>query len=218
MKLLSKVLLLITALFLVVAGFLAYKFFWDPENTKQVFYPITRHEKGLLLSGDVILRRGYGLFSDGIVRVQNSKYPVSHCAMILADSSKIRVMHSLSSSVSPIDGAQFQSLQRFLNESVPGTVLVVRFKSSRDTIQQIVDRVKYYSNLHVPFDHEFDRSDTSKYYCTELFQHCFKSVLKRDIFSGQLDSNSTGVYNLTTFLDTSLFEVIINHHDKALKN
>ena len=218
MKLLSKVLLILTALFLVVVGFLAYKVFWDPENTKQVFYPLTRHERGLLRSGDIILRRGYGMFSDAIIRVQSSKYPVSHCAMILADSGKFHVMHSLSSSVSPIDGAQTQGLQRFLNESVPGSILVVRLKSSRDTVQQLIDKVKYYSDLHVPFDHEFDRSDTTKYYCTELFQHCFADVLNRDIFEGQLDSNATGVYDLTTFLDTSLFEVIINHHDNSIKN
>lgn len=218
MKRIRKILLVLLALFLVVVAFLVYKIFWDPENTKQVFYPLSRQEKGLLHTGDIIMRRGYGIFSDGIIRVQNSKYPVSHCAMVLADSGRYRVMHSLSSSVSPIDGAQTQNLQRFLNESVPGSILVVRYKNSSDTICMIADRVRKYAEEHVPFDHEFDRTDTSKYYCTELFQHCFELTLKRDIFAAQLDTNSTGIYDLTTFQDTSLFEVIINHHEKLPKN
>lgn len=212
-----KILLITVALFLSLLGFVAYKVFWDPENTKQVFYPLSKEEKGLLRSGDIIMRRGYGLFSDGIVRVQKGDYKVSHCAMIMPDSAgRFAVAHALSSSVSPIDGAQFQPLQRFLNESVPGSILVVRFKSSRDTIQQIADRMRYYANKHVPFDHEFNRQDTTTYYCTELFQHCFQQVLKRDIFSAQLEENTTGIYDLTTFQDTSLFEVIIDHHQKHL--
>lgn len=218
MKLAFKVLLVTLVLFLVFAGYLAYKVFWDPENTKQVFYPMTRQEKGLLRTGDIIMRRGYGLFSDGIIRVQKSTYPVSHCAMIWTDSERLQVMHSLSSSVSPIDGAQTQGLQRFLNESVPGSILVVRYKSQSDSLMQIARLVKSYADRHVPFDHEFDKSDTSKYYCTELFQHCFKQVLGRDIFQSQLELNTTGIYDLSTFQDTTLFEVIINHHQKVSKN
>lgn len=212
MRKIRKIFYSIIALFLVVLSFVTYKVLWDSENTKQVFYPMSKQERGLLHSGDIILRRGYGMFSDGIVKVQQSKYPVSHCAMILADSGKIKVAHSLSSSVAEIDGAQTQSLQRFLNESVPNTVMVVRFKSSRDTIQQLLNRMKYYTNKHVPFDHEFDKSDTTRFYCTELFHHCFNQVLGRDIFNTLENGNFTGVIDLSTFQDTSYFEPIINHN------
>lgn len=212
MKRILKILLFISALFLVFLSFVLYKVFWDPENTKQVYYPISKQEKGLLRSGDIILRRGYGMFSDALIRVQEAKYPVSHCAMVIRDSKGIQVMHSLSSSVSPIDGAQFQPLQRFLNESVPNTILVVRLKSSVDTIMSIVNRMEGYINKHVPFDHEFDRQDTSKFYCTELFKHCFELELNKDIFAGQDLNKTNGVYGLSTFLDTNYFEPIINHH------
>lgn len=212
MKRILKILLFISALFLVFLSFVLYKVFWDPENTKQVYYPISKQEKGLLRSGDIILRRGYGMFSDALIKVQEAKYPVSHCAMVLRDSKDIRVMHSLSSSVSSIDGAQFQSLQRFLNESVPNTILVVRLKSGTDTIMSIANRMKGYANKHVPFDHEFDRQDTSKFYCTELFQHCFELELNKDIFAEQDLDKTNGVYGLSTFLDTNYFEPIINHH------
>ena len=212
MRTIRKIVYSTVALFLVALSFVTYKVLWDSENTKQVFYPMSKQEKGLLHSGDFILRRGYGMFSDGIIKVQKSKFPVSHCAMIIAASGKYQVAHSLSSSVSEIDGAQTQSLQRFLNESVPNSVMVVRFKSSQDTIQQLINRIKYYTALHVPFDHEFDKSDTTKFYCTELFQHCFNQVLGRNIFNTLDNTNFAGIIDLSTFQDTTYFEPIINHN------
>ncbi len=214
MRRFRKILLFTIALFLVGVGFILYKAFWDPENTKQVYYPMSQQEKGLLHEGDIILRRGYGMFSDGIVEVQNSPAAVSHCAMIIGEAPKWRVAHALSSSVASIDGAQEQSLQRFLNESVPNSIIVKRFKTSPDTLAMIVNRVKYYASIHKPFDHNFDKVDTTKFYCTELFQHCFQDILHKDIFSGQLDTNTTGIYDLSTFQDTLLFETIIDHHKR----
>jgi uncharacterized protein YycO len=219
MRKLHKIFLITGALFLGLLGFVIYKVFWDPENTKQVFYPLSNQEKGLLRSGDIIMRRGYGMFSDALISVQKDKYPVSHCAMVIKRNGKLSVAHALSSSVAPIDGAQEQSLQRFLNESVPNSIIIVRFKSSQDSIQQIVDCIQHYSDIHIPFDHNFDKSDTTKMYCTELFQHCFKQVLGRDIFEAQLEGSTTGVYDLSTFQDTSFFYPIINHHKKeSVKN
>lgn len=214
MSRIRKIILITTALFFAGVGFILYKAFWDPENTKQVFYPMSQQEKGLLHEGDIILRRGYGMFSDGIVEVQNSPAAVSHCAMIVGTPDGWRVAHALSSSVATIDGAQEQGLQRFLNESVPNSIIVKRFRTSPDTISMILKRVHYYTSIHKPFDHNFDKVDTTKFYCTELFQHCFKDVLGRDIFAGQLDTNTTGIYDLSTFQDTSLFETIIDHHQR----
>ncbi|MEX1189327.1 MAG: YiiX/YebB-like N1pC/P60 family cysteine hydrolase [Bacteroidia bacterium] len=211
MRNIRKILLITVALFVALLTFVLYKVLWDPENTKQVYYPMSKQEKGLLHSGDIILRRGYGTFSDAIIKFQDGYLPVSHCAMIIADSGKYQVAHSLSSSVAEIDGAQYQPLQRFLNESKPNSIVVVRFKSSSDTIRSIVDQVKNYANRHIPFDHDFSNSDTTRYYCTEMFQHAFYNVLGYDIFAEGLSQNSMGLYDLTTFQDTSLFRRIINH-------
>jgi uncharacterized protein YycO len=211
---LRKILLIFATLFLLLIGFISYKVFWDPENTKQVFYPLSQEDRGLLRHGDIILRKGYGMFSDGLVEVQDGPYRVSHCAMILDENQNWKVVHALSSSVATFDGAQRQNLQRFLNESIPGSIIVVRFKSTPDTINQIANRAAYYADAKKPFDHQFNNKDTTAYYCTELFQKAFYHVLKRDIFHAQLRENNTGIYDLSTFQDTSLFEVVINHQNK----
>ena len=152
-----KIIVILIALFFATLGFVYYKAVLDPENTKQVFYPLSDQEKGLFHEGDIILRRGYGYVSDKIVETQESPYPVTHCAMLIGNPSNWQVIHSLSSSVSPIDGAQVQNLQRFLNESVPNSIIVKRLKTHPDTMAMILNRVKYYADIQKPFDHEFDK-------------------------------------------------------------
>jgi len=207
-----KFIILFIALFFAALGFVYYKAVLDPENTKQVFYPLSEHEKGLLHEGDMILRRGYGFVSDKIVETQESPFPVTHCAMLIGNPGNWQVIHSLSSSVSPIDGAQVQNLQRFLNESVPNSIIVKRFKTHPDTLAMILNRVKYYADIQKPFDHEFDKLDTTKFYCTELFQHCFHDILRYDIFENLENTTTMGVYNLNAFQDTARFKTILNHH------
>jgi hypothetical protein len=209
-KVWKLILFLFTIIFLVTL-ILYYKVFIDPENSKSVFYPISKEEIKLFKEGDIVLRRGYGTFSDGIAKVQNGKWNATHCAMLVINNNNWKVIHALSSSVAPFDGSQYQSFRQFLNESQPNSVIVVRFKTSSDTTKRLVNLMRYYAEHHKPFDHEFDKQDTSKFYCTELFQHCFKKTLKKDIFLGQLDSNTTGIYDLTTFQDKRYFGEIINH-------
>lgn len=206
---------IIATLFLLFAGFVAYKVLWDPENTKQVFYPISDEEKGLLRHGDMLLRQGYGSFSEFIVDAQDEAFPVSHCAMLINNQGKWQVVHALSSSVAELDGVQIQSLQRFLNETVPNTLVVSRFKSSPDSIAMLANRVLWYAREKKPFDHQFDNADTSAFYCTELFRHCFECQFKRTIFSLEKPSD---YIPLSTFQDTTQFEIIINHHLRKAPN
>lgn len=163
----------------------------------------------------MILRQGYGFFSNTIVKLQDCEYPITHCGMIQFDSlARPWVIHSLSSSVSKNDGIQKEPLQNFLNQSVPNTILVTRFKGGAATQQHLSERANYYLDRKVPFDHSFDKDDTTKMYCTELFHHIFTDVLQEDIFEKQFTKNTTGIYNLTTFIDSNHFDIIINHATK----
>jgi len=213
MKVFRKAFIISITLFLVLSGILIYLLFFDKENVKAVFYPMSEQEKGFLVDGDIILRQGYGFFSRSIVKLQNCDVPVTHCAMIAKDQNeKINVIHSLSSSVSGIDGIQKQSLQRFLNESVPNSIIVVRLKHEQSLGKQLKLRAEYYMQKNIPFDHGFDRTESEKMYCTELFRNIFFDVLKEDIFEKQFATNPTDIYDLTTFLDTNYFSILINHH------
>jgi len=212
-KLFRWILILLTIV-LVPTMFLAYKLLWDPENTKQVYYPMPREEQALLRSGDIIMRHGYGFFSDAIADAQHDSNAVSHCAMVINESGNIKVIHALSSSVADFDGVQEQTLQRFLNESKPKSIVVVRYKTTFDTLNLLALEAQRYSKIQKPFDHNFNSVDTSSFYCTELFHVCFKNALKRDIFEAKAGSDGKPVYDLSTFRDSNLFECIIDHHSK----
>jgi hypothetical protein len=216
MKFFRKALIVIGTLFLVLTVWLIYLLFFDSENTKSVHYPMNEQEKGFLADGDIILRQGYGFFSRSIARLQNCELPVTHCAMIIKKKNNLQVIHSLSSSVSQTDGVQIQSLQRFLNESVPNTVIVARYKGNEKTRTELRKRAEEYLQLAIPFDHEFNRFENKRMYCTELFRNIFLDVLQEDIFEKQFATNHTSVYDLTTFLDTNYFEIVINHHQNQL--
>lgn len=206
-----KIIILVTTLFLAGLSFVYYKAVLDPENRKMVFYPISPKEKGLLCEGDIILRKGYGFFSDALLSLQpdNHKYPVTHCAMLVKGNNQWQVIHSLSSSVSNIDGVQQQPLQRFLNESAPNSVVVVRLKSDSLTIRKSIERCRYYASVEKPFNHNFDTSDTTRFFCNQLFKEVYQQVLGEDIFQYQ-KTNTSDVYDLSTFFDSTRFEFIMN--------
>lgn len=211
MSFFRKALIILGTLFLVLTIVLIYLLFFDKENTKSVYYPMSEQEKGFLHDGDIILRQGYGFFSRSIAQLQNSEIPVTHCAMISKKENELKVIHSLSSSVSEIDGVQKQSLQHFLNESVPNSIIVCRYKGTDAQRIALKERAEYYLQQKVPFDHQFDRSESQKMYCTELFRNIFFDILQEDIFEKQFATNTTTIYDLTTFLDTSYFDIVINH-------
>ncbi len=196
----------------ISAVILYYLVFLSPENHKSVPYEITTKELNELREGDILLRQGYGYFSRAIAKYQEADYPVTHCGMLVKEGNEFAVIHALSSSFSDFDGVQKQPLRRFLNESVPNTLMVVRYKGDTTIQESLVAQANAFLAQKTPFDHEFDRHDSTKMYCTELFRNIFLATLNEDIFQVQLDRTKSDYYDVTTFLDTVFFERIINHH------
>lgn len=217
MRKFKRLVLLFTALFLIALGYFVYQLFLNPENTKHVYYPLSEAEKGLLRSGDILLRKGYGYFSKTIADADTPPYQVSHCAMLVNRNNTWQVVHALSSIVAPFDGVQYQPLQQFLNESQAQSLLVCRFKTSGDTLEQIIRETLRYAEEKRKFDHAFDSEDTTSIYCTELFKLSFAKVLGREIFLTCSDKAGKMVFNFDTFKDTTVFESILNHQ-LMLKN
>jgi hypothetical protein len=217
MRVFKRLVYFLMALFLAALGYLVYQLFFNPENTKQVFYPLSESEKGLLRSGDILLRKGYGYFSEKIAEADSPPFQVSHCAMLVNRENTWQVVHALSSSVAPFDGVQYQPFQQFLNESQPNSLLVCRFKTSPDTLQQIVRETCRLAEVNRPFDHAFDSTDSTSIYCTELFKLSFSKILRRDVFLSSADREGKTIFNFASFKDTSLFECVLNHQ-LLLKN
>jgi len=177
-------------------------------------YTLSKKEINLLQNGDIILRHGYGMASDIIVKTLNEKYDISHCAIICKDSNQINVIHSVSQSLSDFNGVQTQTLSRFINDSKKNSVIVVRYKNPQHTDNTLIaERATYYLSKKIPFDNDFDIDDSTNIYCNELIWRTIKDSYYVDIFKNQLkDEDKKSHYKFYALWDTTNFEIIINHH------
>jgi len=204
----------------VIAMIILFLFAYDHKSKQeQLFsgYSLTPAEDSLIHDGDIILRYGYGIISDIIVEQLDEPFALSHCGIICKNDSSI-VIHSVSSSISPFDGVQYQSLKSFVKDSKKNSIIIVRFKlpDERKSLSAISKRAYYYLNKKVPFDHKFDISDSSKIYCSELIYLVIKDEFGMDIFKNKMKTKLDH-FRYAAFLDTAHFSIIINHQLRKKK-
>lgn len=189
-------------------------------NTKKgvAKYNFTAEEEKLLQEGDIIMRRGYGVVSSMIANMNDAPYNLSHCAFIIQEpDGKFSVIHSVSSDLSTIDGVQKQTLKRFTNESVAGTMVVIRHKGGDPEIgHQIADAAEVYLAEEIKFDHHFDIEDSSTFYCSELIYRVYGDVFKKDCFAERNQTNHPTFLTFPAFVDSSKFDLIINHQGEQV--
>jgi uncharacterized protein YycO len=182
-------------------------------------YSLSKEEISLLHDGDIILRHGYGFVSDMIVRSLNDSTGISHCAILTKYKGHWIVIHSVSSTLTDVDGVQWQDLATFVNQSKKNSVVVMRYKHARNDSDRarIGEKAKYYLKKGVPFDNAFDLFDSSKFYCSELLWKVFKENYHIDIFESKYRPEHYDYMKFDTFLDTSNFQMIFDHRKRKIK-
>lgn len=181
-------------------------------DTEGVSYTLTGDEKRLFRSGDIIMRRGEGLVSDGIANMLAEPFDVTHCGVLLQEQGKLWVVHALQDKERGVDGIFAQDLDQFVAESRLGSIIVVRYNTVEDRTPQLIDRIHYYLKQDIPFDLGFDASDPSAFYCSELLQHLYMETYGVDIFPITLSLPITDLLKYTYLFDTTAFSPVINHH------
>lgn len=146
------------------------------RDTTDLFY----YHTDSIQPGDIILRKSYGLISDIITSQLKDTINISHCGIIAKnESGEFCVIHSLSKMVSDYDGMQSCSIDEFINDSRAETVKVVRFRNRKNKL--IADYAQHYLKEKIPFDEDFDKNDTTAFYCSELPIHIIKNTFGTDI-------------------------------------
>ncbi|NLL28180.1 MAG: hypothetical protein GX259_05230 [Bacteroidales bacterium] len=203
-----------------IAAFVLYFSTYDlrsEQKQQYIKYDLTREEYAMLKDGDFILRHGYGIVSDAIVNSLNEKNHVSHVGVLVkCDTApkNFRIVHCVSQSLYPWDGVQEQSFPLFLHDSQYNSIMVVRFKGANDsTRHKISEKALYYLEKRIPFDHSFDISDSSKFYCSELPWMILKNEFDVDIFKDKMNEQNDHM-RFNNFWNPDYFEIIINHNEK----
>lgn len=173
---------------------------------------LSKQQIQLLREGDIILRRGYGFFSDAIAkRLNDSLFEVTHAGILCKKNGRWTVIHILSSQASQTDGIQEQRLADFLKYSMPKKTLVVRPKNI--TPQQgksIANRAKFYLSKHIPFDHLGTIDDTTKMYCTELIWQILGTDLQILNLPQGYQQRKRLFYSMRGLYSPEYFEIIVD--------
>ena len=197
-------------LVLLLLGGFSFVFLYEKKSQKAEMantYSLTQAEENALQEGDIILRHGFGLISDAIAKYAKDPYSISHCGMVVKDSTgNWAVIHTVSNSLAEIDGMQKDELKKFVRESQPNSIIVTRYRfQNEEQRQKAVAQAYYYLQKQIPFDNEFNSADSSKFFCTELIWNVFYHGIGIDLYepSPQYDG-----MNFAAFLDERNFMII----------
>ncbi|MCL2131874.1 MAG: hypothetical protein FWH36_05420 [Lentimicrobiaceae bacterium] len=172
---------------LLLLGGISFVFLYEKKSQqaeKINNYSLTKAEEDSLQAGDIILRHGFGLISDAIVKYAKSPYSVSHCGIVVKDSSdNWAVIHTVSNALADIDGMQKDNLKKFVRDSKPHSIIVTRYRfQNEEQRQKIVNQAYYYLQKQVPFDNEFNLSDSTQFFCTEFIWNVFYYAIGADLY------------------------------------
>jgi len=142
-----------------------------------------------LQDGDIILRQGDATWSAVFSDFSLTDKRFSHVGIVRIRDGDISIIHAIGNILNKARGVEVISLERFMQQAMSVGIFRARYVDAA----LISDKVMNYVGL--PFDWDFDISDDSKIYCTELLY-----VVLRDI---------APQYNITTrFVDTLNREII----------
>lgn len=187
---------------------------WQYDRSESVLekhssYRLNQDEISLLTEGDIIMRKGYGLVSRMIVQNLKEGRALSHCGIVVKKDEDWNIIHTVSSSLSDVDGMQIQTLQDFVHQSKPGSIVVSRLRECEDR-SKIAKSAYRYLGKAVTFDNSFDLLDSSKIYCTELIWRVFNESAQVDIYNGNYEG--LGYYSFENLLNPEKFDIVIDHH------
>ena len=149
--------------------------------------------------GEIILRLGEGFVSQTIMLMLADSVELSHCGIVVCRNDSFWVVHSMPEELSDYDGIQACSLDEFVAESVPGSVVIVRPKELNNEIMEA--KAWNYLSQPKPFDWDFDMNDSTAFFCSELPLHILKYQFGMDLCP------TSGIYpKFSIFLDTARFE------------
>lgn len=181
------------------------------------FYSQMPFDLSTLQEGDILLRRGRGTVSNYIIAVLDEAIPVSHCGMVyLNDEGEWDVVHAISKDQTDISGVVTESLQTFLQESIEGTLILVRIHATDEERSKMAKKAVGYAEKKVPFDFSFDIKNPERMYCTEVIWKVSKEVLGKNLFTETINPGEIDILKFSNFFNPDFFEVIFSDHEKLI--
>lgn len=129
-----------------------------------------------ITEGDVVFRRGNGITSN-IVAFNDADGKYSHVGVVAKGDSGLVIVHAVpGEGADGLDRVRAVALNDFfsMEKAVRGEIM--RYPLDSAQRREISVRAIEKANQKVKFDHQYDLSDTSSLYCSELLQLLFEHV------------------------------------------
>jgi hypothetical protein len=163
-----------------------------------------------LKDGDVILRKGNSVFSELIARNFPAAEGMSHCGFIFKIDDQYQVIHTISKSLSDIDGIRINTLEEFVQEAKQNRICIIRYHKKLNSVSMKA-RCLVLLKQKIPFDNDFDLNDSSRLYCSELLRKCYLEQGEPDFF--QLRKIvGVSVIDFATFFNPELFTTVYKNY------
>ena len=128
-------------------------------------------------SGDLVLRCGNGFYSTFFRDCSQTEKLYSHVGVLVqsTEDGSIRVLHIEMADDPHENDVQLQSVPAFLADA--SAWAVYRLASDKKTRRAVAARALSFWRSGPRFDLDFNASDTTALYCTELVMHCVNDAL-----------------------------------------
>ncbi|NOG94205.1 MAG: hypothetical protein HND27_00355 [Bacteroidetes bacterium] len=162
----------------------------------------------LFKSGDIILKKGNGMISSQIANVLNEPIPFSHCGIFIKTDTGNIIIQSVAKEINGKDGVQFTPYSEFIKDINYPHFYVVRLKNEK-LHHSFIEGANEKLLEKVPFDYDFDYTDNSRIYCTELLYIILKEKCNVDVFkTKKVQKNEFLLFN--SLLDNNTFEIVFH--------
>jgi len=154
--------------------------------------------------GDIVFRRGQGLNSEAVLYADGGLY--SHVGIVVDYQGKKMIIHSVpweQEQQDDEDRIKMDSIQGFFSEdkAVIGAICRPYDKSIRK--KSAMYAIDLY-NEKIPFDHDYDSSDSTKFYCTEFLMFIYNKCGKKLVDTEGHDVNFP-LINHKVFLPSDIY-------------
>lgn len=130
-----------------------------------------------LVEGDLIFRKGQGLWTRFFINVSQSEKRFSHVGIVVSNECSLCIIHAEANEWNGIGYVHLQNWNQFFSDALESAVF--RYDGDENTRRRIAHEAT--KMLHIPFDPLFDMENTNRLYCTEFVRLAVNRALKQDL-------------------------------------
>lgn len=141
------------------------------NEKKDLNIPISK-----LKDGDIVFRRGVGITSQIVLRV-DTKSSYSHTGIIKFVDGKCCVIHAVPEEPDfkgDVDRVKLEHINSFFSWEKASSGAIMRIENITDVADKAAENAYSLYMRKILFDHDYDIKDSTEMYCTELVDYVYR--------------------------------------------